>query len=207
MARKAKPKSKPSSRDALIDAALTLAATKDWAQLSLPAIADEAGVPLAEALGHFASKGAVLAGAFRRIDQAVLDGMPKQLDPEDTIRDRLFELLMGRIDQLAPHKAAVRNLLCGLRERPIAAFCHLPRLQCSMRLMLEAAGTDTSGLSGILKTKGLIAVYLNALRVWLDDDSADMAPTMAALDRGLMQAEKLAAGLWVIDRGDPKSES
>ena len=39
--------------------------------------------------------------------------------------------------------------------------------------------------------KELALVYLNALRVWLADDTEDMAKTMAALDRGLRQAEML----------------
>ncbi len=36
------------------------------------------------------------------------------------------------------------------------------------------------------------AVYLQAFRVWLDDDTPDMARTLAELDRRLQQAETAA---------------
>jgi hypothetical protein len=38
----------------------------------------------------------------------------------------------------------------------------------------------------------LAAIYAYVLRVWLGDDSADNARTMAALDRALKNAEMLA---------------
>ncbi len=62
----------------------------------------------------------------------------------------------------------------------------------SMAWMLEAAGLSSSGLCGRLRARGLALIHLNAFRVWLDDDSSDMAPTMAALDKGLCKAEKVA---------------
>jgi len=59
-------------------------------------------------------------------------------------------------------------------------------------MTLEFAGISSAGLKGRLKTKGLAALYLRCLRVWLDDDSADLSKTMAILDRSLTRAEKLA---------------
>jgi hypothetical protein len=38
----------------------------------------------------------------------------------------------------------------------------------------------------------LNALWLNALRTWMRDDSDDMAKTMATLDRGLGRAERLS---------------
>ncbi len=55
----------------------------------------------------------------------------------------------------------------------------------------QAAGLSSAGLAGAVRTEGLALVYLNALRVWLADDTEDMEKTMAALDWGLRQAEML----------------
>jgi hypothetical protein len=63
---------------------------------------------------------------------------------------------------------------------------------CSMARMLEAAGLSARGPVGAVRTKGLAVVYANAVRAWLGDDSTDMASTMAALDKGLRQAERAA---------------
>ena len=62
-----------------------------------------------------------------------------------------------------------------------------------MRWALEAAGINSGGLRGTVRAKGLLAVYAAVIPVWLRDDSPDMARTMAALDRRLAQAERLAA--------------
>ena len=50
-------------------------------------------------------------------------------------------------------------------------------------------GIGAAGLPGIVKVKGLAAIYMSVLRVWLNDDSEDMAKTMSALDRALRRAE------------------
>jgi hypothetical protein len=74
-------------------------------------------------------------------------------------------------------------------------LCGGPHLFKTVALMLEIAGISASGPFGRLKTKGLAAVYLSVLRVWLQDDSPDMAKTMAVLDRSLRRAESLASFL------------
>lgn len=60
-----------------------------------------------------------------------------------------------------------------------------------MATMLEAAGLSASGCRGMLRVKGLSAIYLSSLKVWLKDESQDMAKTMAALDKKLNQADGL----------------
>jgi hypothetical protein len=45
---------------------------------------------------------------------------------------------------------------------------------------------------GELRINGLCGVYLLALRTWLDDDSADLSKTMAALDGYLRRVERPA---------------
>jgi hypothetical protein len=64
-----------------------------------------------------------------------------------------------------------------------------------MRWMLEAAGVSTAGLRGALRVRGLMAVWLWALRAWERDESADLSGTMAALDTALRRAETAAAWL------------
>ena len=49
-----------------------------------------------------------------------------------------------------------------------------------------------TGLRGALRVKALAVAYLATLRVFLRDDSPDMAATMAALDRNLSHLGRLA---------------
>jgi hypothetical protein len=99
---------------------------------------------------------------------------------------------MRRFDALAPRKKAVAAIAGATACDPAMALCGLCRLKRSLALMLEAAGIDSSGLVGLARVKGLVVVYLCAFQAWLKDDTADMAKTMAALDRGLKRAEALA---------------
>jgi hypothetical protein len=59
-----------------------------------------------------------------------------------------------------------------------------------MRLTLEAGGIMCNGISGIVAVKLTAASYLAAMHTWSRDDSPDLAPTMAVLDRRLRSIER-----------------
>ena len=182
----------PSERDRIIDAALSLIAQQGWRRLSLAAIAAEADVPILTLYRAFPSKPAILCGFSRRIDEAVL-ATPLDsdaMDADERPRDRVFDLLMRRFDALHPYRAALEVLGRELPTDPIAALCAGAGLLRSIGWMLEAAGISTVGLGGIFAVKLTAAAYLATSRVWLRDDSPDLAPTMAALDRRLRGIER-----------------
>jgi AcrR family transcriptional regulator len=197
MAKKAARKSAAgeSRRDAL-DVALSLAAEKGWRDLALADIAEGAGLSLAELYALYPSKQAILKAYSRKIDMAVLAETEK---PEGPAKDRLFDVLMRRLDKLDPHKAGLERIAEDTARDPLAMACSLARLDRSMAAMLEAAGIPAAGLAGLLRVKGLSAVYLQGLRAWFRDDSPDKAKTMAALDRALGRADRLAS--WARRRG------
>ena len=130
-----------------------------------------------------------------RVDDAA-SAASRDNNADDSPRDRLFDILMRRFDVLAPYKLGLAAILRDMPRDPFAGLCHLRRLRRSMTAMLEAAGIPSDGCGGQIRAKALAVIYANAVRVWLNDDSPDMAKTMAALDNGLAQAEKLAAIVW-----------
>ena len=98
---------------------------------------------------------------------------------------------MRRFDLLQPHRDALRAILQATRRDPLAAACGARSLARAMASTLEAAGTlGLRALSGLVRVKGLSAIYLAALRRWLGDESEDKAATMAMLDRLLNRAER-----------------
>lgn len=181
--------------DRLIDAMLALAETEGWRGLTVAAIARDAGVPLADLHPRYNSRVAVLAAFVRRIDKAVVAG-DFGFSPEDTKRDRLFAVLMRRFDALVPHREALRRIRSGLLLDPLAAAAALPVFGCSMAWMLEAAEIASDGAAGHARTAGLAGVWVKTMRVWLDDDTPDLAQTMAALDRNLGRAGRCAEMLF-----------
>ena len=179
----------PSDSDRIIDAALACIARQGWRRLSLADIAAEAGLPILRVYRLFSSKTAILRGFFRRVDEAVL-AAPLDSEPDERPRDRVFDLLMRRFDALTPYRAALEVLGRELPTDPLAALAAGAGLLRSMRWMLEAAGISGEGLGGALAVKLTAAAYLATLRVWLRDESPDLAPTMAALDRRLRGIER-----------------
>lgn len=172
----------------IVDSALKLAADQGWRDTGLGDIAEAAKLPLGAVLSVYPSKTAVVAAYSRRIDDEVL----KSDDPEligEPPRDRLFDVMMRRFDALSPHRDAVRSIVSASLRDPVSAVCGAFILRRSMQMMLEAARIGASGLPGVVRIKGLAAIYLTVLRVWLNDDSEDMSETMSALDKALRRAE------------------
>ena len=99
-------KKKPDIPDRVIDAALALAAERGWRGLTLGDIAKAAKLPLAQVYPVYSSKAAILRGFTRRIDVEVLAGEEPDAG-EGSARDRLFEVLMRRLDSLKPHREAL----------------------------------------------------------------------------------------------------
>ena len=170
----------------IVSAAFSLAATEGWSRTGLSRIASAVGVSLAELHTEFPTKAAILDAFMSGIDHQVLAAGPA--DADDTVRDRLFEVLMRRFDALAPHKAGVAAILRDCCD-PTIGLIGIPCFLRSMAWMVEAAGLSSAGVVGLARIKGLGLIYANAVRVWLRDDSPDMAKTMAAVDRGLQRAE------------------
>jgi AcrR family transcriptional regulator len=180
---------KTSPADQLMDAALELALSHRWRDLSMREIADQAGVSLADAYAAFDSKAHLLLGILSRIDRDVLKGGVS--DATDPPRDRLFDVLMRRFDALTPHKAAFAAIARDLPADPLALLVTLPHFAQSMAWMLDTAGVMLRGPLFYLQLKALSLIYLNTFRVWLGDERPDLGRTMAALDKGLRQAESI----------------
>ncbi|MBV8408586.1 MAG: TetR/AcrR family transcriptional regulator [Alphaproteobacteria bacterium] len=181
-----------SSKDAALDAFLGLVADKGYAAVSLRDVAIAAGLGFADLYRLYPDKLALVKAFVARIDREVLAGTSPALDPEETVRDRLFDVMMRRFDALKPHRAIVASLRRAASRDPVLALALAPATRRSMALMLEAAGAASDGLAGAVRQRGLLAIYGTVWRVFDRDDSADLGKTMAALDGRLKTAERWA---------------
>jgi len=191
-----------SDADRIIDATLARVASEGWRHLSLATIADAAELPIVRVYRTFGSKQAILRGLYRRVDAAAL-AEPLPAEPAERPRDRLFDLLMRRFDTLQRYKPALEVLGRELPGDPVTVICAGASLLRSMRWMLEATNISTGGLRGGLAVKLTAAAYLSTMRVWQNDDSPDLARTMAALDTRLRRIERWLAP---TDRPQPNEE-
>lgn len=171
-------------RGRIIAASMKLAGERPWREISLSDIATEASVSLDTLRHEFDTKTGILIAFTRAVDDEVVRRAPKR-DAEQATRDVLFDVLMSRFDVLRPYRAAMKSIASAGLPDPSQI---LPFL-ASQRWMLEAAGVTTDGPRGVVRVAGIGSVYAGVFRVWLDDDDAGMARTMAVLDRRLRRGE------------------
>ena len=185
----AKPDADPLAR--LLAAAMSEAAAVGWQNLSFEVIARRAGMTLGEVLTHIPTRSHLLARFADHVDHTGLRAL-ETVDHDQSVKDRLFDVIMRRLDVLQKHRSGVIAMMKGVMAEPGEAAMLLARLSRSMAVTLAAAGLSPHGLRGLAQLMGLKAVYLSTLRAWRDDASADMAKTMAALNRALGYAEQAA---------------
>ena len=176
-------------REAAVEALMRLAAEQPWNDIEIGDIAREAGLTLAEFRDLFPSKGAVLGGLSRLIDRKVLEDDGTDLADEPS-RERLFDVLMRRLDAMTPYKDALRRISYALRGDPLSMLALNGVALNSHRFMLAAAGINTEGPLGRLKLQGVVIAFARTVEVWLDDDDPALARTMARLDKEIRNGER-----------------
>ncbi|MGF7161767.1 AcrR family transcriptional regulator [Rhodoligotrophos appendicifer] len=176
-------------RQAVVDAMLKLAALNGWRDLSLRDIARESGVSLANVRSNYSSKTAILTDFIKITDEAVLERAAKEVSSTEA-HDRLFDVVMMRLEALAPYKTALKAIFRDagsiVDDLPLLFWTQA----ASKHWMLVAADLEPRGMKGILTASGLALIYARVLRTWLKEDSPDLPRTMAELDRLLHRGER-----------------
>jgi AcrR family transcriptional regulator len=175
-----------SARNRVIDAALKLAARREFADVSLTDIAHEADISLAEMRDLFPSKGAIIGGFNRKIDREVLEAVSTQ-DSHDPARDRLYEVLRKRLEALEPYRDALASIARWATRDPLTGTALNRETVNSMRFMLEAADIDCEGPVGSLKLQGLALAWGRVLDAWFENGFSFALET---LDREIARGER-----------------
>ena len=181
----------------LADEAWRQLGSRPLTELMLAEIAAYADVDASLAVAVAGGPQELVLGKMAALDnQAVVESFA---DIEDagavSTREKILEALMHRFEVYAPYRTQIQALNRAARRRPDLALALGLGLQSVTRRMLAMAGDHCNGWRGLLRIKGVAGVVLVVARVWLDDDSPDLAPTMKELDRRLQQAEEWAISL------------
>lgn len=176
----------------LARAALTLAASMPWREVTLLKLADAANRPISDFYG--ASLGEAVDCVEEAFDRAIGDNL-EALDPAQSVRDRLFELIMRRFEAMEPHRAAVLAMELGAdRDPTLMAAAHQRHVRCA-RWVLALSGLEADGMTGQARAQGLGVIIGQARMAWRGDDAGDFNKTMASLDKNLRRAEEMF-GRW-----------
>lgn len=199
----APPRPAPANtREKIIGAMMDLLAEKRFGQIGLADVAAQADVTLAELRGEFGSTLAILAAYNKNLDRAVLSGGDSDMEDESA-RDRLFDVLMRRLEAMAPDREALRSLIRSARGNPPLALALNHMAVRSQQWMLTAAGISSSGPQGMIRAQGLAILFAHVVQTFIDDDE-DNTRTMAELDRALSRGEGYVRFLDGLCRFVPK---
>lgn len=189
----------PKTRNRIVDALMALAGERPWDDVTFEAIAARSGMTLAALRAAYDGRLAILADFVRRIDERVLEAVDPEMAGEAP-RERLFDVLFSRFEQLRPHRPAIHNLVRAACRDPLLALALNRITTGSMAWMLAGAGIRATGGEGIFRAQGLALVWAQTMRVWLHDDDPGLARTMAELDRQLRRGERALIRLDCLKR-------
>ncbi|MEZ7136727.1 MULTISPECIES: TetR family transcriptional regulator [Komagataeibacter] len=170
----------------LLRSALERAGLHGWRRTTVVDAARDAGLSLETARKRFPCKTTILLTLGRQADEAALI----EDESEGSVREKLFDMLMRRLDVFQQYREGVRSVLRALPTDPLLAVVLGGATLESMKWMADAAGMETGGLAGAVRLQALVGVWTLTLRTWDRDDSQDMGITMAALDQALDRAAR-----------------
>ena len=175
---------------AILDAWVHVVVRDGWALARIDAVARAAACSIDKVAAVAADRWEALRSLDARFERVALAEAAS--DPDESVRNRLFALLMARFDAMQEQRDLARQLHDAARADPALALFMMTLVPPMLRRLGEAAGVDAGGLLGPLRIAALSALYVQVARVWLSDDSADLSATMKALDSALARAEGLA---------------
>ena len=171
-----------------------------WQLLNLHTLSDDIDFDVLQLKNSLKNKSGILIAFADFIDAQMLNAADDDLkDSQISVRERLLEALMIRIDLLTPYKSGILELLRIFPKNPSMIIEGSKALQHSMKLTFNMVGLSTKGLQGVLRVKGLSVVFLAGLYAWSGDDSEDLSVTLSILDKRLKQAENYIVTVGLTD--------
>ena len=182
---------------------LTLASETPYEALTLADIAGHAGIPLSDFHGK-ASKQSLTEAIEPHFDKVMTS---EGIDPEETPRERLFDVIMLRFEAMEAHRQGLLTVM-SWRDRQVLQLAKLVAARkASADWALVAAGLDSDeGVPRDVRAVAVAWVIGKAERAWRKETDPGFARTMAALDGELRKMEERAGWLKRFT-GGPTSKS
>jgi ubiquinone biosynthesis protein COQ9 len=195
------PPERSAERDAIIAAVLPRVPEQGWTRRALRGALADAGADPADA-------DLLFPGGVSELIEAFIDLADRRMEEAAAAADlaglrtgaRVRWLIALRLEQLRPHKEAVRRAVAVL-ALPRNAAVAARTLARTVDAIWHAAGDRAADFSWYTKRATLAGIYAATLLYWLRDVSEDDAPTLAFLDRRLAGVGRIGALRGRIARG------
>ncbi len=182
-------------RGELLQASLAHVAFDGWSRTTLRAAARDLDVDPVLAFNAFPGGAAELIEAFSTwADHRMLDTLAERDLAAMKVRERIAAAVRARLEQLEPHREAVRRGLAFMALPPNAAV-GLKCLYRTVDAIWYAAGDRATDYNFYTKRLLLAGVYSSTLLYWLDDASEGHEQTWAFLERRIAEVLKVGGRL------------
>ena len=185
--------SRDATTDAIVAAALALAAAEGWENVRLHGLAARTGIPLPVIGARFRDVDAI-ANAWFAAARLHLLAQPWQAIGSAAADRRLAVVMERWLDFFGPHRATAAAIIRGKRH-PSHAHHWVPLVFDLSRLVhdfLDVARVPGRGRLRQAQEVALTAITLAMLRDWARDEHPDLATTRRRLRRRLAAAGRLA---------------
>lgn len=172
--------------------AMDMAEQQGWGHFEANDVADMADMDPQSLPPELRTKQDILNLFENHITQEVKLAAFDLFEGDETIREKLFELLMERFVLMDPYKGGLKAVFKGLPKTPSVLVKSARPFRDMAKEFLNIAGADLHCPMREFKIAGFSLIYLKTVRVWLGDDSQDLGKTMAELDKNLNFAEQVA---------------
>jgi ubiquinone biosynthesis protein COQ9 len=174
-------------QETLLLATLPHVAFDGWTQAALRAGAADAGLSSEDVARAFPGGAVTAIEVFnRRADRRMIEAVEKLDTAHMRTHEKIAAAIRARLEDVTPHKEAVRRALTVLAFPPNAPLA-LRMLHRTVDAAWHAAGDRSTDFNWYTKRGLLAGVYSATVLYWLNDKSEGHADTWAFLDRRLQE--------------------
>ena len=187
-------------RDRLIEAMLAHVPFDGWTLQALRRGAADTGISDAEAENAFPEGAADIVRHFvDRADRRMLELLAERNLAAMKVRERIAAAIRIRLEDLGPHREAVRRAVAFLALPPYYGLA-LRLLYRTVDAIWYAAGDTATDYNFYTKRALLAGVYSATLLYWIEDRSADATDTGRFLERRLADVMAVPQALGRVTR-------
>lgn len=181
----------------LIDTAMSELINGRWEQLNIKVLSNKTKIKVSQINKISSSKEGLLDLWSQNINLKILEKVTLQELDEVTIKERILELMLCRLDILSEHKKEILALMKLARINGMESIRAFERIKKSMEYILNLSGVKMAGKVGALKIIVLSLIWIITLKEWCELEEEDDSSIMSKLDKRLSIADKLNNSLFV----------
>lgn len=171
-------------RSKIIEAVLETLMHTSWDRLTMETLAKKLALTPVQLYHVFPTRCELLKGIVHFMDDKMIK-LYQEGEANLPLQEKLFDIIMCRFEVMEPYKKSLKNIIFAIWRDPLSFPEGILSGLQSMTLILKTVDVPVDGIKGRLNIKILSLFYLYALKFWFEDESQDMAKTLAHVDKGL----------------------